>query len=170
MTKEKAIKTLADIIFYVSKLGYIPYDTDDEFCAVNIAKKHIEELLPSFPSDLEEASKKYVSTLCDRVDEGLMIDTTLESAFKAGAEWQKEQDNIISRQAEVERIKTQQMCYEKGQADMKRLMMKGAVEGRVYDFRRIKEIGYSSAKIEFDKIPELDDGDKVRVIVLQKED
>lgn len=45
-----------------------------------------------------------------------------------------------------------------------------AVKGRIYDFRRIKEIGYSSAKIEFEEIPELDDGDKVRVIILPKED
>ena len=43
-----------------------------------------------------------------------------------------------------------------------------AVEGRIYDFRRIKEIGYSSAKIEFEEIPELDDGDKVRVFIIKE--
>lgn len=48
------------------------------------------------------------------------------------ADWQKEQDNAISRQAEATRIKTQQMCYEKGQADMKQQMFKDAVEGRVF--------------------------------------
>lgn len=40
-------------------------------------------------ADLEKAAEKYVSTLCDRADEGLRIDTTLESAFIAGAKWEK---------------------------------------------------------------------------------
>ena len=51
----------------------------------------------------------------------------------------------------------------------KEQMLKEAVEGMVYDFRRIKEIGYSSAKIEFDKIPELDDGDKVHIIIVKED-
>jgi len=49
-------------------------------------------------------------------------------------------------------------------------MMKEAVEGEVKDFCFVREVNYSSAKIEFSTIPELKVGDKVRVIVLQKED
>jgi len=49
-------------------------------------------------------------------------------------------------------------------------MMKEAVEGEVKDFCFVREVNYSSAKIEFSTIPELKVGDKVRVIVLPKED
>ena len=49
-------------------------------------------------------------------------------------------------------------------------MMKEAVEGEVKDYRFVREINYSSAKIEFNSIPELKEGDRVRVIVLPKED
>ena len=54
-------------------------------------KEQIEKSEKHAPADVEEAAKKYVSTLCDRVDEGLKIDTTLESAFKAGSKWDREQ-------------------------------------------------------------------------------
>ena len=53
--------------------------------------EHLADARKTSPKDLEEAAEKYVSTLCDRADEGLRIDTTLESAFIAGAKWQKEQ-------------------------------------------------------------------------------
>lgn len=36
---------------------------------------------------LDWAAENYVQTLADRADENLRIDTTLETAFKAGAEW-----------------------------------------------------------------------------------
>ena len=89
MTKEEAIKKLADIIFYVSKMGYITYDTDDELCAVNIAKKHIGELLPSIPSNLEEAAKNYASdyTKNDNGNGGDDWEDDIRITFKAGAEW-----------------------------------------------------------------------------------
>ena len=37
--------------------------------------------------NIDEAAEDYVQTLCDRADDNLRIDTTLQSAFKAGAEW-----------------------------------------------------------------------------------
>ena len=49
-------------------------------------------------------------------------------------------------------------------------MMKEAVEGEVMDFCFVREVNYSSAKIEFTKIPNLEIGDKVRVIVLKAEE
>ena len=49
-------------------------------------------------------------------------------------------------------------------------MMKDAVEGEVKDFCFVREVNYSSAKIEFSTIPELKFGDKVRVIVLKAEE
>lgn len=52
----------------------------------------------------------------------------------------------------------------------KERMMKEAVEGEVKYFRYLPEINYSVAKIEFAKIPDLKEGDNVRVIVMKKED
>lgn len=49
-------------------------------------------------------------------------------------------------------------------------MMEEAVEGEVKDYRYLREVNYSSAKIEFNSIPDLKVGDKVRVIVLPKEE
>ncbi len=51
----------------------------------------LESEKPMIPQKELEAAEKYVSTLCDRVDEGLRIDTTLESAFIAGYNLCKEQ-------------------------------------------------------------------------------
>ena len=39
LEKENKIEALADIIFYAAKHGYMPYNTQDEDCAMEIAKK-----------------------------------------------------------------------------------------------------------------------------------
>ena len=93
------------------------------------------------------------------------INDNLRNTFIAGAEWQKGQDNIISRQAEVEIIKTQQMCYEKGQADMKRQMMKEAVEGQIYG-----SDGSHWIETDIDKNIKGKEGDNVRIIVCKNEE
>ncbi len=49
----------------------------------------------SLSSDLDEAAEGYVQTLCDRTDDNLRIDTTLQSAFKAGAKWMAKQGETI---------------------------------------------------------------------------
>ena len=58
------------------------------------------------------------------------------------------------------------MCYEKGKADMKRLMMKEAVEGEVEDVgvNYIDLTDFDAEKLG------LVEGDKVRIIVCKKED
>lgn len=43
------------------------------------------------------------------------------------ANWQKQKDNNDANHALVEQIKTQQMCYEKGMADMKQQLMANAI-------------------------------------------
>lgn len=100
------------------------------------------------PKDLEEAAEKYVSTLCDRADEGLRIDTTLESAFKAGAEWQKEQ------------------------------MLKKAVEGHItnaggefgYDIATFRFDENHTYTVLLPHEEGRKHGDKVSIIILPKED
>ena len=103
-------------------------------------KGQIEKPEKPVPHDLEEAAGEYAEKHGFRIPydgsdnfyDNIDVKASKEG-FIAGAEWQKEQDNAISRQAEAERIKTQQMCYEKGQADMKRKMMEDSPK-----WRRIK--------------------------------
>lgn len=45
MSREDKIRLLADIIFDAAKYGYMPYDTDDDDCAMKIAEMHIDDLL-----------------------------------------------------------------------------------------------------------------------------
>ena len=114
------------------------------------------------PSNIDEAAEEYVSTLCDRADEGLRIDTTLEFAFKAGAEWQEEQDKETIKLAEDH-------AFLAGADWQKEQMMQEAVEGKVIDFRYVGEIDYASAKIVFTTIPKLKEGDKVRIIIVKED-
>jgi hypothetical protein len=44
-----------------------------------------------------------------------------------------------------------------------------AAEGEIKDFRLVREINYSSAKIEFNSIPKLKEGDKVRIIIVKED-
>lgn len=94
MNKEEAIKKLAEIIFDVSELGDIPYDTEDEQCAMNIARRRIDELFPTLPDNLDEAAEEYrdteVCTGSDYIDDdgdSLYRSFALKEAFKEGAEW-----------------------------------------------------------------------------------
>ena len=98
-------------------------------------KGQIEKPEKPLPADLEEAANEYAyHGIPDEMKPYVKpVGDEVIKNFIAGAEWQKEQDNAISRQAEAERIKTQQMCYEKGQADMKRKMMEDSPK-----WRRIK--------------------------------
>ena len=119
------------------------------------------------PNDLEEAAEKYAyGGMPDEMKPYVKpVGDEVIKNFIAGAEWQKEQDNAISRQAEAERIKTQQMCYEKGQADMKWQMMQEAVEGEVTKDNRGNNViraGVFNNGFEY--------GDKVRVFICKKED
>ena len=82
MTKEEATKKLADIIFNATKSGYMPYDTNDEMCAMNIAKKHIDEFYTSLPSNLDEAAVQAHIRMEESGEEMTFLNT-----FKAGAEW-----------------------------------------------------------------------------------
>ena len=45
LEKENKIEILADIIFNAAKHGYMPYDTQDEYCAMEIARKNIDKFI-----------------------------------------------------------------------------------------------------------------------------
>jgi len=106
-----------------------------------LESEHLADARKTSPKDLEEAAKEYAKAYTDN-DNGNGGDDwedDIRITFQAGAKWDREQ------------------------------MMKGAVEGEIKDFRFVREINYSSTKIEFDSIPELKEGDRVRVVVLPKE-
>jgi len=65
-------------------------------------------------------------------------DLIIYHAFRAAAEWREKQ------------------------------MLSETVEGEIKDFRFIREINYSSAKIEFNSIPKLKNGNKVRILILKE--
>ena len=81
--------------------------------------------------------------------------------FIAGAKWQKEQDgkNFSEKIA---------AAYQLGLADKESQMMREAVKGEIKDFHFIHEINYASAKIEFNSIPKLKEGDKVYIITAKE--
>jgi hypothetical protein len=91
MTEKDAIKHLAHIIFDAAKGGYIPYDTDEEGCAVNIAKKRIGEFYPITNSRVDKAAEEYEKKhTYQQYDGGGLTpeyDATLAESFIAGAEW-----------------------------------------------------------------------------------
>jgi len=97
MTKEEATKKLADIIFNAAKSGYMPYDTNDEMCAMNIAKEHIDEFYISLPSNLDEAAQKVEDYYDVGEEHGYLYchRGDIKDAFKAGAEWMAGQGETV---------------------------------------------------------------------------
>ena len=147
-----------------------PIDPDIAQCIADYSWEMLGEDEKSVTNDLEEATEKYVSTLCDEADKGLRIDTTLESAFKAGAVWQKEQNDKDF----FEKITA---AYQLGLADKEKQMMSEVVEGSITSANGV--FGYDVAAFKFD-----DDhkytillshkegrkyGDKVRIAIVNEE-
>lgn len=100
MTKEEATRKLADIIFNAAKNGYMPYDTNDEMCAMNIAKKHIYEFYTSLPSNLDEAAEGYSERFQNEKYKLYAF-----HGFRDGAMWRDSQaqrlSNDVDRAAEL---------------------------------------------------------------------
>lgn len=53
LEKKNKIEILANIIFNAAKHGYMPYDTQDEYCAMEIARKNIDKFI--VPKKQEES-------------------------------------------------------------------------------------------------------------------
>jgi uncharacterized Fe-S cluster-containing radical SAM superfamily enzyme len=114
---------------------------------------------------LEEAA---VNWICNHKNGEVLY---VKDAFIAGAKWQKEQmmkdGNVILSEEDFDAEK--EKSVEWGYSLCKEQMMKEAMEGEVKDFCFVREVNYSSAKIEFSTIPELKVGDKVRVIIVKED-
>ena len=80
------------------------------------------------------------------------------------AAWQKLKDNEEAQHGLVVQTKTQQMCYEKGKADMKQQLKNEAVDGMlVDDGGEMLLVVLSLPTIT----RSMDDGDKVKVLILK---
>lgn len=114
--------------------------TAEKYDEIEYNRQRAEE---SVPNDLEEAAGEYEKKhTYQRYDGGGFTpeyDATLAESFIAGAKWDREH------------------------------VMKEAVEGEVMDFCFVREVNYSRAAIEFVKIPRLQEGDKV-IVIVKKED
>lgn len=131
-------------------------------------EKEIKESEKPVPNDLEEAAEEYrqgeVDTGCDYIDDSdgdsLYHSACLADAFIAGAKWQAEKDKETIELAEDH-------AYFAGSVNEREQMMKDAVEGEI----QMRYSGCLCAKtvraINEDKFKL---GDKVRIIVLPKED
>ena len=84
---------------------------------------------------------------------------------QAGANWQKQQDNNDANHALVEQTKTQQMCYEKGMADMKQQMMKEAISCPVTK----RDVGISLSITNRDVIKDTKDLSYLKVIIIKED-
>lgn len=101
-------------------------------------------------------------------DERQRYSRIFRRGFKAGANWQKQQDNNDANHALVEQTKTQQMCYEKGMADMKQQMMANAVEGAfIRRNRYTKKNVLNGFDTTCDAIQGFKDKDKVKLIIIK---
>ena len=88
------------------------------------------------------------------------------------AKWQKQKDNNNANHALVEQIKTQQMCYEKGMADMKQQMMAKAIDGDItFDYYGDDDKTYGCIAHDSFCLEdfELKDRDKVKMILIKEE-
>ena len=85
LEKENKIEILADIIFNAAKHGYMPYDTQDEYCAMEIAKKNIDKFI--VPKKQEKLVGEELEEAAEEWDESLYR----SDAFKAGAKWMRKQ-------------------------------------------------------------------------------
>lgn len=114
-------------------------------------RNHFEDKSEMVSEDFYEAANQHSK----QVFHGLLVENNI-TAFKAGAEWQKQKD-----------LEALQIEYEKGLFDMREAMMKDAVEGRV-------QCGYGdgnklSIKAMLPQDSDLKYADKVKVLILKTE-
>ena len=121
--------------------------------------------------DLEKEIDEYISILTERRgDFPKLTKLRFRTIAHHFANWQKQQDNNDANHALVEQIKTQQMCYEKGMADMKQQMMAKAVDGFVIEDIEEGNGNFLLSAEYLSKDMGLKDRQKVKVIVIKEGD
>ena len=129
-------------------------------CAVRIeAYEHLLSFIDTLSEEpdksQEEAAKEYAEG-----PECTWVGTTaLEVAFKAGAKWQKEQDD-----KELSDLLT--IAHLQGAEQMKQQMLKDAVEGTVMDFSSNRPRPQVDVLLDPHKYHT---GDKVRIIIVKED-
>lgn len=158
MTRDKAILVLNSLLTW---LGYERPITEEIVEAIKTISK------PYLPSNIDDAAEEYAYNNWEDNDyhtgasEGLPFDAIghTEKCFKAGAEWQREQDSETIELAEDHAILA-------GMMKERKQMLKDAVDGEVVS--DLKGVNYvrSMSKISDD----LRFGKKVKLIIIKKEE
>ena len=124
LEKENKIEILANIIFNAAKHGYMPYDTQDEYCAMEIARKNIDKFI--VPKKREEPVGEdlgeYINELSKQFPE--VSFAKLSRIAVRVAKWQKEKDD-------EEKVLT----YKHGFEDCKEQMMTKAIDAQCFGFQ-----------------------------------
>lgn len=153
--------------------------TSDFIEAKRIAYNRVKRILDSLPEQPASESSEKIGQLnvlpkSARHSEGLeeaaenIYKTpfgTRAEDFKAGAEWQKEQD---TREMIMSDGSYFQKCYELGKKDMKKEMLEDAIEGRVGQTGFHNSIYIKEPKW-CDTLNNFNNGDKVRVIIIKED-
>lgn len=140
--------------------NWIGYQTDSNYLELKELLQFIDSI-PEEPvnEDLNDAARDYSLVIFRQNGVDMeCVGPDSVSAFKAGAEWQKQQMKEV--------LQTE---YEKGRFDMREEMMKDAVEAEVFVDYNIN-FGYGSltANIDLDE-QHLKEGDKVKIIIIKEE-
>lgn len=121
--------------------------------ALDLFEQFLDTILEQPVKGLDEAAENIYKT---------PFGTRAED-FKAGAEWQKEQD---TREMIMSDGSYFQKCYELGKKDMKKEMLEDAIEGRVGQTGFHNSIYIKEPKW-CDTLDKFNNGDKVRVIIIK---
>lgn len=164
MTKEEIVKELRKVLNAVDIT--FPYRHE----LINA----IELLKPSLPSNLDEAARRYAIPLYMKdIDESHFDEYPYskesETAFKAGAEWQKEHDHDFCLTCE----KNLDVVFHKGMQYAIEQMKKDAIELPVKidagGYPYIQITGIEFFDYEKDK-PTAKEGDVIKIIIIHEDE
>lgn len=136
--------------------------------AFNAGAEWREQQIPKLPDNLDKAAEKFAKENCenyvDEEDGVTYIEEALRNTFKAGAEWQAE------RLLKGSPMPEDTVIFEKGIEEGKRLMMKDAVEGKVYKFGEVAYVKECNNTELTKYLSQFNNGDRVKIIVIHETD
>ena len=179
MTKEeqKAVEEFTEM--NLTKKGLYHYNDMQDAFLIGLFKG--EKMQPSLPSNLDEAAEEYGRNtfINECMENGVCDNHDLSDAFKAGAEWQKEQmmkdGNVILAEevfdAEKEKsmkwgynLCKEQMMEEAAEGDVVKIFPEGVASIHYLAPAGIGEMAY------FCSDNGLNIGDKVRIIIVKEDE
>ena len=172
-----AEKVKAHIQYLIKKDNYELFDVPELLSFIDSLQQETSRISlekeeqvnrPKLSDNLEEVAEEYGRNtfINECMENGVCDDHDLSDAFKAGAEWQKEQDNNFERFKDYtdKALISLEEAREQGRQEMKEQMMKEAVEGYVNYYEDSGGILMAEAQVGFP----YHDGDKVHVIIVKE--